>query len=137
MEGRGMRKLVVVVALLTAGCVETGQMTPVDETAKAIGTPRIEIGLHPYGPYGHGAVAVTMPDGELLQGEYQVAASAAIAMTSSGQYAETGLAVDSRHVAATATGIRTIMTCDGITDARGHGSALCATSSGAHYRASF
>ena len=132
-----MRRLLVMVTLLVAGCVETGQMIPLDEAAKVVGAPRIEIGLHPYGPYGHGAVAVTMPDGEILRGEYQVVATAAVAMTASGHYAETGLEVDSRHVAATATGLRTVMSCDGITDARGHGSALCETNFGAHYRALF
>jgi hypothetical protein len=136
-EGRNMRRLVAIVALLVTGCVETGQMIPLDETAKAIGTPQIEIAIKPYGPYGYGPIAVTMPDGEILRGDYQVLASAAIALASSGQYVATGLPVGSRRVAATATGIRTVMTCDGITDDHGHGSALCGTNSGAHYRVLF
>jgi hypothetical protein len=132
-----MRKLVVVVALLLTGCIETGQMVPVDEAAKAIGTPQIEIAIKPYGPYGHGPVAVTMPDGEILRGDYQLLATAGFEMSYSGQYVATGLPVRSRDVTATATGVRTVMNCNGVTDDHGHGSGLCQTSTGAHFRVLF
>jgi hypothetical protein len=132
-----MRRLVVVVALLLTGCIETGQMIPVDEAARAIGSPQIEIAIKPYGPYGHGPVAVSMPDGEILRGSYEVLATAAVGMAYSGEYVATGLPVGSRHVAATATGVRTVMSCDGVTDDHGHGSGLCQTSTGAHYRVLF
>jgi hypothetical protein len=132
-----MRRLVVVVALFLTGCIETGQLIPVDEAARAIGNPQIEIAIKPYGPYGHGPVAVTMPDGEILRGSYEVLATAAVGMAYSGQYVATGLPVGSRHVAATATGVRTVMSCDGVTDDHGHGSGLCQTNTGAHYRVLF
>jgi hypothetical protein len=133
-----MRMLVLLVTLSVTGCIEVGQMTPMDETAMAIGTPRFEIAVEPGVPNNaHGPVAVTMPDGEILQGEYQVGASASIGMASSGHYVATGLLVGSRHVAATATGVRTVMNCDGVTDDRGHGSGICQTNTGAHYRVLF
>jgi hypothetical protein len=129
-----MRSFVVLAGLLVAGCVEVGQMTPLDDTAKAIGTPKIEIVLK---HSAHGAVAVTMPDGEVLQGAYQVLASSAVAMAASGQYVATGLPIGSRHVSLTATGVRTIMKCEGMTNAEGHGSGLCETNTGAHFRVQF
>ena len=129
-----MRCLIVVVALMVAGCVEVGQMTPLDEMAREIGTPKIEIVLK---HSAHGAVAVTMPDGEILQGEYQVLASSAVAMASSGQYVPTGLPIGSRKVSLAATGVRTVMKCDGMTNAEGHGSGLFQTNTGAHYRVQF
>jgi hypothetical protein len=133
-----MRQFTFVVTLslvgLLAGCIEVGQMVPLDETARSIGTPKIEIALH---DTAHGGVGVTMPDGEILQGEYQILENASIGMTSSGQFAPTGLPVGSRHVVVHATGVRTTMTCDGLTDGKGHGSATCGMSSGAHYRVLF
>ncbi len=133
-----MRKFAIVATLilsgLLAGCIEVGQVIPLDETAKAIGVPRIEIVLH---NTAHGGVGITMPDGEILQGEYQILSSAAFAMAPSGQYAATGLPIGSRHVAVQATGIRTTMSCDGLANAQGHGSAECQTNIGAHYRVLF
>jgi hypothetical protein len=129
-----MRRFVAGATLLVAGCVEVGQMIPLDETARAIGTPKIEIVLQ---RSAHGPVAVTMPDGEILQGEYQVLSSPAVAMASSGHYVATGLPVGSRHVSVSATGVRTVMTCDGLTNAEGHSSGVCGTNTGAHYRVQF
>jgi hypothetical protein len=133
-----MKQFALVIALslagFLAGCIEVGQMIPLDETAKLIGTPNIEIALH---QTAHGGVGVTMPDGEILQGEYQVLESASGGITPSGQYASTGLPVGSRHVFVRATGPRTEMSCDGLTNGQGHGSAACEMSSGAHYRVLF
>jgi hypothetical protein len=133
-----MRRFTIMVTLslvgFLAGCIELGQMVPLDETAKSIGTPKIEIALH---QTAHGGVGVTMPDGEILQGEYQVLESASVAMTPSGQFAPTGLPAGSRRVVVRATGIRTAMTCDGLTNGQGHGSATCEMSNGAHYRVMF
>src|ERR1700751_4626261 len=60
-EDSDMRRFVAGATLLVAGCVEVGEMIPLDETARAIGTPKIEIVLQ---RSAHGPVAVTMPDGE-------------------------------------------------------------------------
>lgn len=121
-------------AALLAGCIEVGQVIPLDDAAKAIGVPKIELVLH---NTAHGAVGITMPDGEILQGEYQLLSNAAFAMEPSGQYAPTGLPAGSRHVFVQATGVRTAISCRGLADASGHGSAQCETSTGAHYRVLF
>jgi hypothetical protein len=117
-----------------AGCIEVGLMSPLDEAARSIGSPKIEIALH---QSAHGAVGVTMPDGEILRGEYEILENASIAATPSGQFAPTGLPLGSRHVVARATGVQTTMSCDGLTDGKGHGSATCGMSNGAHYLLQF
>jgi hypothetical protein len=119
---------------LLGGCIEVGVMSPLDDTARSIGTPKIEIALH---QSAHGAVGVTMPDGEILRGEYEILENASIGVTPSGQFAPTGLPLGSRHVVARATGVQTVMTCDGLTDGKGHGSATCGMSNGAHYLVQF
>ncbi|WP_024518488.1 hypothetical protein [Bradyrhizobium sp. Tv2a-2] len=133
-----MKQLALVITLSVAGflaaCIEVGQMIPLDETAKSIGTPKIEIALH---QTAHGGVGVAMPDGEILQGEYQVLDSASGGLTPSGQYALTGLPAGSRNVFVRATGPQTEMSCNGLTNGQGHGSAICEMSSGAHYRILF
>jgi hypothetical protein len=133
-----MKQLALVITLsmagFLAGCIELGEMIPLDETARSIGTPKIEIALH---ETAHGGVGVTMPDGEILQGEYQVLESASGGITPSGQYVPTGLPFGSRNVFVRATGPRTEMSCNGLTNGQGHGSAICEMSSGAHYRALF
>ena len=133
-----MKKLALVIipslAGFLAGCIEVGQVIPLDDTAKSIGIPKIEIALH---RTAHGGVGVTMPDGEILQGEYQILETAFVAMTASGQYAPTGLPIGSRHVVVHATGPVTQMNCEGLTNAQGHGSATCAMNNGAHYRVLF
>jgi hypothetical protein len=129
-----MRRFAIVVALFLTGCIENAKVIPLDETAKAIGTPKFEIALH---PSAHGGVGVTMPDGEILQGEYQILETSEVAMAASGQYVATGLPIGTHRVILNATGVRTVMKCDGMTNAEGHGSGLCATSTGAHYRVLF
>jgi hypothetical protein len=133
-----MKRFTIVATLilsgLLTGCIELVQVIPLDETAKAIGVPKIEIALH---NTAHGGVGVTMPDGEILQGDYQLLSSAAFAMAPSGHYAPTGLPVGSHYVSAQATGVQTQMSCHGLTNAEGHGSAECQTNTGAHYRVLF
>ena len=52
---------------LLAGCIEVGQVIPLDDAAKAIGVPKIKLVLH---NTAHGAVRHRpVPDGEILQGD--------------------------------------------------------------------
>jgi hypothetical protein len=133
-----MRQFALVITLfligVLAGCIEVGQMVPLDETARSIGAPKIEIALH---HTAHGGVGLTMPDGEILQGEYQVLENVSVGMTASGQFAATGLPAGSRHVIVHATGPRTTMSCEGLANAEGHGSVICEMNNGAHYRVLF
>jgi hypothetical protein len=85
---------------------------------------------------GHGPVTITMPDGEILRGEYQVTENATIGMGFSGIYSATAIGYGSnRRVAVNAVGARgTIMTCDGTLDISGHGTLVCKTNHGTRYR---
>jgi hypothetical protein len=86
---------------------------------------------------GHGPVTITMPDGEILTGEYQVTENAAVGMAFSGPHMATGMAYGSgRHTVVSATGTHgTIMNCELMLDIGGHGSGICQTSpQGNQYR---
>ena len=77
MQRTRIHAALLLAAALLAGCIEVGQVIPLDDAAKAIGVPKIELVLH---NTAHGAVGITMPDGEILQGEYQLLSNAAFAM---------------------------------------------------------
>jgi hypothetical protein len=99
------------------------------------GTPTIEFvrrGLD------SGPVTVTMPDGEILHGEYQVTENAAIGFAMSGARTATAVGSGGSAVAISATGDRgTIMNCDATADIGGHGSGICQTNHGTRYRVMF
>jgi hypothetical protein len=101
----------------------------------AAGTPKIEFvrqGL------GHGPVTVTMPDGEILKGEYQVTENAALGVGIAGSQTFSTVAFGSgRAVVISATGEHIIMNCEGTADIGGHGSGVCQRSAGNKYRVMF
>lgn len=119
-----------------AGCTDSARVYPVDPAAMQAGTPKIQ--FERYGT-GHGPVTVTMPDGEILHGEYQVTENAAVGIGFAGTQTATAIGYGSnRHVVISATGDRgTIMNCDGVADIGGHGSGMCETSRGFKYRVMF
>jgi len=126
----------VVVALALASCTQDARVYPLDPAAAQAGTPKIEFtrqGL------GHGPVKVTMPDGEILTGEYQVEENAAIGIGFAGAQSFSTVGFGSgRPVVLSATGDRgTIMNCTGTADIGGHGFAECNTSPGNKYRIMF
>jgi hypothetical protein len=106
-----------------------------DDVAMAAGTPKMDFvrqGL------GHGPVTFTMPDGEILSGEYQLTENAAIGVGIAGSHMATAVGYGSgRPVVITATGPKTIMNCEGSADIGGKGSGVCETNHGAHYRVMF
>jgi hypothetical protein len=113
--------------LALAACSDSARVYPVDPTAMQAGTPKIQ--FERYG-MGRGPVTVTMPDGEILHGEYQVTENAAVGIGFAGTQTETAIGYGSnRHVVISATGDRTIMNCDGTADIGGHGSGICQTGS--------
>jgi hypothetical protein len=99
-------------------------------------TPKIEFVRQ---GIGRGPVTVTMPDGEILKGEYQITENAAIGVGLSGARTATAIGYGSgRPVVISATGERgTIMNCEGAADIGGHGSGVCETNKGGKYRVMF
>lgn len=127
---------VAVLALLSglcAGCTDAGRVFPADDASLAAGTPKFEFVRQ---GMGRGPVTVTMPDGEVLSGEYQVTENAAVGVAFAGARMATAVAAGSgRPVAVNATGPRgTILACDGALDIGGHGTILCHTNRGTQYR---
>jgi hypothetical protein len=130
-----VRRLLVIIAFgtLCAACTDTGRSFPLDDASLAAGVPTFQFvrqGL------GHGPVTVTMPDGEVLQGEYQVTENAAVGIGFSGAHSAVAVGYGSgRPVVVNATGPRgTILSCDGALDIGGHGSLVCQTNHGTKYR---
>jgi hypothetical protein len=123
-------------ALMLAGCTDYARLSPIDPAATQAGTPKIKF---EWRGLGRGPVTVTMPDGEVLQGEYQVTNNDSVGVSIPGvQIGTTVASGSSRHVAISANGDRgTIITCDGTTDSAGRGSGTCETSRGYKYRVTF
>jgi hypothetical protein len=133
--GTALIRFIAALALaeLCGGCADQARVYPLDEAAMQAGVPKIEFvrsGL------GSGPVTITMPDGEVLQGEYQVTENAAIGMGFSGGRSATAIGYGSgRPVVVNAVGNRgTIMNCEGALDIGGHGSLICQTGRGQRYR---
>jgi hypothetical protein len=97
------------VALLPA-CQDTADTFPLNPAARQIGTPKVSFvrtGI------GRGPVTITMPDGEVLTGEYRVAFGGGEAFTfAGGQTASTLLMADG-SVQFVATGPKTQVLCRG------------------------
>jgi opacity protein-like surface antigen len=136
--------LIAVAAALLAGCARTADVVPLDDAATAAGIPKIDMTL--YGT-GYGPVTVTMPDGEVLTGHYQLSLSG---MVSSGSATATGSSgsatVSGSAIAMPTTGSfvlqavgnhGTSISCRGEAGGLGHGSTVCVTNHGAHYQLIF
>ncbi len=125
--------IIITLGAMSAACSDTGRSFPLDDTSLAAGTPTFEFvrqGL------GRGPVTVTMPDGEVLKGEYQVTNNDAVGVGFAGGHVATAIASGSgRPVAVNAVGPRgTILTCDGALDIGGHGTLVCQTNHNTKYR---
>jgi hypothetical protein len=127
--------LALAIAFSVGACTDVARVYPIDAAAMAAGTPKIQFvrqGL------GHGPVTVTMPDGEILKGEYQVTENAAVGVGFAGAQTFSAVSFGSgRGVVISATGEHTILNCDGTADVGGHGSGICQTSQGNKYRVMF
>lgn len=111
-------------ALALAGCADHARIYPMDSMALRTGTPKFEFvrnGLD------NGPVTITMPNGEVLRGEYQVTQNAAAALAITGRHLTTAVGVGGDSpVVINAVGNRgTIMNCEGTADLDGNGSAVC------------
>lgn len=117
---------------ILSGCADTGRVFPLDDAAMNAGIPKFEFVRQ---GIGRGPVTVTMPDGEILTGAYQVTENAAVGVGFAGGQSATAIAMGSgRHTTASAVGPHTIMNCDLILDIGGHGSGTCQTNRGMQYR---
>jgi len=129
-----MRVIVILVlGAMCAACTDTGRAFPLDDASLTAGVPTfafVRQGL------GRGPVTVTMPDGEVLNGEYQVTNNDSVGVAFASGHMATAIASGSgRPVAVSATGPRgTILTCDGMLDIGGHGTLVCQTNRGTRYR---
>jgi hypothetical protein len=126
----------ILAIVLLSGCADQARVYPMDDAAMRSGAPTFEFvrqGL------GHGPVTVTMPDGEILHGEYQITENAAIGVGFSGGRTTTAIGYGGgRPVVISATGERgTILNCEGAASIGGHGSAVCKTNHDATYRVMF
>ena len=133
---KDLKALGVTAAILLCGCADHARIYPLDTATLQSGTPTVEFvrqGL------GHGPITVTMPDGEILRGEYQITENAAVGIGFAGTHTATAVGFGSgRPVVISATGDRgTVMNCEGSVDIGGHGSAVCENSRGGKYRVMF
>jgi hypothetical protein len=133
---RQLKALGATAGILLCGCADQARIYPLDTATLQNGTPTIEFVRQ---ALGRGPVTVTMPDGEVLHGEYQVTENAAVGIGFSGAHTATAVGFGSgRPVVISATGDRgTIMNCEGSADIGGHGSGICETSRGGKYRVMF
>ena len=123
---------VLIAALALAACAAAGRVYPLNDVASAGPMPVISFvkqGL------GRGPITVTLADGTVLHGEYQVTENAALGFGFSGRYSATAVGFGSgRHVVASAYGADHRMNCEGVIDTGGHGSLICESETGADYR---
>jgi len=131
--GPTIRIFAVALATSCAACADQGRVYPLDDASLRAGSPKVDFtrfGL------GHGPITMTMPDGEVLQGEYQVTNNEAVAVGVAGGRTATAVGVGGgRPVVANAIGNRgTIMNCEGVIDLGGHGSLICRSNRGLSYR---
>jgi hypothetical protein len=113
---------------------DTANVYALDDVAKLFGRPKVEFvgqGI------GNRKVKITMPDGEILRGEYRVTENSAAGFAGAHVGAVPGY-VSGRATVIHATGESgVVMTCEGATEPGGHGSAICDTGARGKFRISY
>jgi len=114
--------------LLVAGCSDTADVFPLNDQARSIGHPSVSfvrtgVGREP--------ITITMPDGEVLTGEWRVAFGGGMAMGFSGSHSATAVAIGDGALQFVARGPKTEVLCRGTSSAFGHGNGECQTYDGA------
>lgn len=136
--------VLVLVALTAAACAREADMVPLNDSARTVGIPQLDMSL--YGT-GYGPATFTMPGGEVLKGHFHLSLDGAVATGTAAAIGPRGTAVVSgtSFVSSThggfvvqAAGNRgTSLTCHGTAGGMGHGDAVCSTSGGAEYQMMF
>jgi hypothetical protein len=127
--------LVIACGVFLCSCTGQARIYPMDDASLKAGVPTIEFTR--YGT-GQGPVTITMPDGEILRGEFQVTENTVIGAGAFGRYTSSMIATGTSPVVIGATGDRgTIMNCEGAADVGGHGSGICQTNKNLKYRVMF
>ena len=106
------------------GCAGTADTFPLNDAAKRLGPVRVSFtrtGI------GSGPVTITMPNGEVLTGEYRVAFGSSEAFAFSGSHSASAIVISDGPVQFVATGPKTQMLCRGTSTPMGHGSGECQT----------
>lgn len=131
--------------LLLGACSDSGSMFPLNPAAQAIGSPKFEFVRQ---GIDRGPLTLTMPNGEVLQGRYQVARNGSIGVgfgsfSSYGSHPVFGttnattVGVGGGTVFASATGPKTTINCQLTIDLGGHGGGMCATPQDAQWQVIF
>jgi hypothetical protein len=147
--GGRMRLLMIAAGLAMAGCASTGApvvesaaLTPLNQAATEIGSPKID---YISGGTGAGQVTVHMPDGETLSGHYKYAEEGGFVTGENTALGPTGIisadgtayfADSGNNVWVSASGPKTRLTCDAQLGL-GHGEGICKTNTGAAYRLAY
>lgn len=131
---RLMLAVVLGSAALLAACMDTADTFPLNPAARQIGTPKISFQRT---GVGHGPVTITMPDGEVLTGEYRVAFGGGEAFTFAGAQTASTLLITNGPVQFVATGPKTQILCRGTSSPMGHGNGQCQTADGAVWAVSW
>ena len=135
---------VVLSATLLAACARDGTMIPIDANDPP-GVPRLDMTL--YGT-GYGPATITMPDGEILRGNYRLAVGGtsttvvgAVAdnngNTVVGSGSGTSVSLQNPFTLQAVGDHGTSMVCRGSAGGLGHGDAVCHTNHGARYQMMF
>ncbi len=121
--------------LLLTGCTGTAMVAPLNPEAQQLGTPVVEFTRT---GFGHGPVKVTMPGGEVLVGQFQIAEDGAFvtAFNSRGFSSTAFASSGGGNFWAMATGPKTTLACRGDVSF-GHGGGECRTPQGAAYQVMF
>jgi hypothetical protein len=130
-----MRKIMLAgtALALLSGYTDTAMLAPMNEAATQTGMPHFEFrrGLP------HGPVTITMPNGEVLHGQFRVVdnTSIGIGFAGSTSFTAIGFGGGGRPVLVQATGDQgTTIICRGTVDMGGHGGGVCETTRGARYQ---
>ena len=130
--------------LALAGCVRGGQMVPLNDVASASGIPTLSMSL--YGT-GYGPATVTMPNGEVLTGNYRLAVGGAVSTgfatvsgprgTAFGSGTSANIPMQNPFTVQAVGNRGTYMICQGSAGGMGHGEAVCTTNTKAEYQMMF
>jgi hypothetical protein len=126
--------LATIAALVIAACTDSADVFLLNEAAKQIGSPKISFVRT---GTGQGPVTITMPDDEVLTGNYRVAFGGGEAMTFAGSQVATTLLITDGPVQFVASGPKTQVLCRGASSTTGHGNGQCQTVDGALWAVSW